>query len=89
MKNIELVDLSIKADEIKARVDMISKYVDEVLYTKNIDESMASYSLLKHGGLNAISNNLTNISRDIEKLSTEMGNQVDWDDPIKDGEKND
>ena len=87
MKNIEIVDLSIKADAIQARVEMISKYVDEVLYTKTIDESMASYSLLKHGGLNAIGKNLTTISRDIEKLSTEMGNQVEWDEPAKDGEQ--
>lgn len=89
MKNIELVDLSIKADDIQARLDMISKYVDEVSYTKTIDEDMASYSLLRLDGLDAISNNLTTISRDIGKLSTEIDNQVEWDELVKDGEQND
>lgn len=84
MKNIELVDLSIKADEIQARVEMMSNYVDEVLYTKSIDENMASYSLFKRGGLDSLSKNLKDVSQDIEKLSTAMGNQVDW---TKDGKQ--
>lgn len=69
---MEHAKLSVKVDEAQAHADIINNYIDEVLYTRQVDGYMAIYSLFDRGGLENISKNLDSLSKELQTISDQL-----------------
>lgn len=80
MKKAKMLDLSAKVEDLQAQVNLVNNYIDEVLYTKQVNKGMAFYSLFNRGGLDTASKNLDKVSEELQDVADRLVDDLDRDD---------